>query len=204
MKLLLGATACLALALAGAEIDSASAKAGTEDGLRDASAFASIRSRQSRAIALFTEAGKVIQSPRCLNCHPAGDRPTQTEAMIPHMPLVTRGADGMGLVGMRCANCHRAVNFSASRVPGDPVWHLAPREMAWQGRSLGAICRQIKDPARNGGKTMAQIVDHMAHDHLVGWAWHPGGDRMPAPGTQARFGRLISEWVKYGAACPAA
>ncbi|MDF0543645.1 hypothetical protein PX699_14940 [Sphingobium sp. H39-3-25] len=92
--------------------------------------------------------------------------------------------------------------FLGLGVPGDPMWHLAPREMAWQGRSLGAICRQIKDPARNGGKSLAQIVDHMAKDHLVGWAWRPGGKRTPAPGTQARFGRLIASWVENGAACP--
>src|SRR4026207_2223905 len=48
---------------------------------------------QARSIALFREAGKVLQSPRCLNCHPVGERPTQTDRMTPHMPLVVRGAD---------------------------------------------------------------------------------------------------------------
>ena len=40
----------------------------------------------ARSIALFREAGKVIQSPRCLNCHPVGDRPTQTDRLEPHRP----------------------------------------------------------------------------------------------------------------------
>ena len=38
---------------------------------------------------------------------------------------------------------------------------------------------------RNGGKALAAIVEHNAHDELVGWGWHPGADREPAPGTQA-------------------
>ena len=43
----------------------------------------------------------------------------------------------------------------------------------------------------------------MAHDDLVGWGWHPGDGREPAPGTQAAFGALIKYWVDTGAACPA-
>jgi hypothetical protein len=76
--------------------------------------------------------------------------------------------------------------------------------MVWQGRSLGAICTQIKDPARNGGRSLADIVEHMGHDPLVGWAWFPGGGRTPAPGTQQAFGELISAWAAAGATCPPA
>ena len=49
---------------------------------------------------------------------------------------------------------------------------------------------------------MQQIVDHMARDSLVGWAWHPGGRREPAPGTQEEFGALMQAWEKMGAYCP--
>jgi hypothetical protein len=75
--------------------------------------------------------------------------------------------------------------------------------MAWVGKSLGEICEQIKDPKRNGGKTMDELIHHMAEDSLVGWGWHPGAGRIPAPGTQAEFGALIKAWVDTGAACPA-
>jgi hypothetical protein len=40
-------------------------------------------------------------------------------------------------------------------------------------------------------------------DHLVGWAWHPGEGRRPAPGTQDVFGDLIGAWIATGAECPA-
>jgi hypothetical protein len=165
--------------------------------------FATIADQAERSRALFAEAGKVIQSPRCQNCHPVGERPTQGDDMHPHLPLVVRGLDDQGAIAMRCITCHQTANFAPAAVPGAPKWHVAPVEMAWQGKSLGAICEQIKDPARNGKRSLAQIHDHMAHDELVGWGWHPGGTRAPAPGTQAQFGELIGAWIRTGAACPA-
>jgi len=87
-------------------------------------------------------------------------------------------------------------------MPGHPRWHLAPGEMAWEGKSLGQICEQLKDPARNGGRDLAALHDHMAHDDLVAWGWDPGDGREPAPGTQAIFGDLIRAWMETGAECP--
>ena len=165
--------------------------------------FAGIADTAERSRALFTEAGKVIESPRCQNCHPVGVRPTQGDDMHPHLPLVVRGKDDQGAIAMRCATCHQVANFQPAGVPGAPKWHIAPAQMAWQGKSLGAICDQIKDPARNGQRTLAQIHDHMANDALVGWGWHPGGARAPAPGTQKQFGMLVAAWIQTGAACPA-
>ena len=171
--------------------------------LKSPADFASIGDEAARSLALFEEAGKVIQSPRCQNCHPVGARPTQGDDMHPHLPLVVRGLDDQGAIAMRCITCHQTANFQPAGVPGAPKWHIAPVAMAWQGKSLGAICEQIKDPARNGKRSLAQIHDHMAHDELVGWGWHPGGTRTAAPGTQAQFGELIDAWIKTGAACPA-
>jgi len=171
--------------------------------LKPVSAFSDIADRNERAVALFNEAGKVILSPRCVNCHPAGDRPLQGEDGHPHQPLVVRGLDGFGATAMRCTTCHGPANFDPGGVPGNPKWHLAPLEMAWVGKSLGEICAQIKDKERNGGMTMEQLVHHMAEDELVGWGWNPGAGRRPAPGTQKEFGELIKAWVDDGAACPA-
>jgi hypothetical protein len=152
----------------------------------------------------ITSSAGVIASPRCQNCHPVGERPTQGDDMHPHLPLVVRGKDDMGAIAMRCATCHQAANFEPAGVPGHPQWHMAPVEMAWQTKSLGQICEQIKDPDRNGKRSLAQLLDHMAHDDLVGWAWRPGGTRTPAPGTQQQFGALIAAWIQTGAQCPAA
>jgi hypothetical protein len=89
-----------------------------------------------------------------------------------------------------------------ARVPGAPEWHVAPLKMAWLGRTPAQICAQIKDPSRNGGKTLEQLHEHMASDALVGWAWAPGSGRKPAPGTQKEFGALIRAWIETGAECP--
>ncbi len=164
-------------------------------------------SAQARSLAAFAQMGQVLQSPRCLNCHPAGSSPTQGEAMLAHLPAAPGGADGHGIPGLPCAACHQAANTPVSgerirSVPGNPKWALAPPQMAWQGKTLGQICRQLKDPARNGGRSLEALWRHMAHDDLVGWGWSPGEGRRPAPGSQAVFGKLARTWIDTGAACP--
>lgn len=194
-----GSAALLATAVVTAQRD--------ERELRGPEAFASIANKNERSAALFTEMGKVLQHPRCVNCHPRTDRPLQKDGE-PHNPPVARGKDGHGLPGMECETCHGPANVkfagSPGSMPGHPQWHLAPAEMAWQGKTLGQICAQLKDKARNGGKTLAEIHKHNAEDGLVGWAWSPGAGREPAPGTQAQFGALTKAWVDAGAACPKA
>lgn len=196
---LLGATAsCAAWHLMHAD----PARAQNKAALAPVSSFDNITDARRRSLALFNEAGKVITHPRCLNCHPADDTPRQGEDMRVHAEPVQRGPNGAGIPPMRCSTCHGKANFDAAGIPGHPRWRLAPIEMAWVGQSLGAICEQLKDPQRNGGRTVQQIVDHMARDSLVGWAWHPGGRREPAPGTQEEFGALMQAWEKMGAYCP--
>ncbi|WP_211909043.1 Isoquinoline 1-oxidoreductase subunit [Tardiphaga alba] len=203
LALVAGGLSAGALSVAQFGTNEADAAVSNPKTLQPVSAFAKIKNKNERAVALFNEAGKVIQSPRCLNCHPAGDRPTQTDRMRPHIPLVVRGEGGMGAAGgLACTTCHHEENFDAANVPGNAKWSLAPIEMAWQGKTLGQICAQIKDKERNGGKDMAALVHHMAEDELVGWGWKPGGNRTPAPGTQKQFGELIKAWADAGAACP--
>jgi len=201
-------TGILAFALAAVSPGSAMAATAPAQTLRAPQDFAGITDKTERSQALFTEAGKVIQHPRCLNCHPKGDSPTQGMDMHPHLPHVVRGPGNHGATALQCNTCHQTQNFEASGVPGHPLWHVAPIEMAWQDQTLGQICEQIKDKKRNGGKSLKQIEEHMARDTLVGWGWNPGTDisrqpREPAPGTQAQFGALIGEWIATGAACPA-
>jgi cytochrome c5 len=170
--------------------------------LRPAKDFAHIKDKAARSVALFEEAGKVLTHQRCVNCHPSGDQPLQGEAGTLHEPPVARGSGGLGVVGMRCSTCHGDANFDPGHLPGAPHWHLAPRKAAWEGLSLGEICRQLKDRERNGGRDLSEIVEHMKEDALVAWGWQPGEGREPAPGSQQVFGELIAAWAKTGAACP--
>lgn len=175
--------------------------------LQPAPSFAGIKDPRERAAALFIEAGKVITHPRCLNCHPSLRSPTQGDNGQPHVPLIHAGESGMGQPGLTCMGCHQAKNVKATgtrfrSIPGHLPWMLAPASMAWQGLSLREICEQVKDPARNGNKTMEQLSHHMGEDGLVGWAWDPGEGRTPAPGSQKVFGGLIQAWIDAGAHCP--
>ena len=186
----------------------ASAQTPAPDVLRGPDAFASIADPAARSRALFAEAAKVITSPRCMNCHPAGDHPTQGDDMHEHRPPVFRGDSGDGVAGMTCSACHTERNFtlhegaSYSSIPGHPRWGTAPIEMAWQGRSIGEICQQIKDPARNGGRDLKLLQNHFASDDVVSWAWQPGEGRRAAPGSQQVLGQLIQAWIDTGAQCP--
>ncbi len=170
--------------------------------LRAPEAFADIADVPTRSRALFAEASRVLLHPRCVNCHPPDNTPRQGDLAMLHDPPVARGPDDHGVPALECQSCHQDRNVELARVPGAPGWHLAPIEMVWLGRSAGQICEQIKDRARNGGKTLAEIHEHMAHDRLVAWGWDPGDGRTPAPGTQAQLGALIGAWIETGAACP--
>ena len=103
---------------------------------------------------------------------------------------------------MRCPICHESANFDPGGMPGHAEWHLAPREMAWEGKTRSQICAQIKDPKRNGNRSPRDLIDHIGKDTLVGWAWAPGSGRTPAPGTQKEAGALVEAWVDSGAVCP--
>jgi hypothetical protein len=154
------------------------------------------------SVTYFRQMATVLQHPRCLNCHPQGDRPTQGLDLHLHIMNVRRGADDHGAVGLRCAACHGSENNLVSGVPGAPNWGLAPRSMGWVGLSLRDLCLAVKDPKKNHGKTLEQLITHNAEEKLVSWAWHPGPGREPAPGTQAAFADYTRKWVETGAGCP--
>jgi len=94
----------------------------------------------------------------------------------------------MAAACLRCAvpSVTRMRTSTPGRVPGHPDWHLAPREMAWEGKTIGEICVQIKDPARNGGRKPENLIHHIGEDTLVGWAWAPGYGRAPLPARRRR------------------
>jgi hypothetical protein len=205
MKNILVAVVALSLGIAGATAivgESGGQTPPAAKELRPAATFASIADQRARAIALFEEAGKIMMHPRCVNCHPATERPRQGDAMRPHQPLVVRGKDGNGAAGMTCNTCHHATNFNPARIPGNDHWALAPASMAWEGQTIGQICEQIKDRTRNGNRDMAAILRHVVTDTLILWAWAPGEGRAPVPGTNAEFAALLRAWADAGAHCP--
>jgi hypothetical protein len=200
------------LCLSGASrADTPSSPLQPKGALQPPSSLQNVADPKARSAAFFTEASKVLQHPRCLNCHPVTREPTQGDDLHPHVPKLQIGLqihDNHGTKALPCTSCHGPKNSETmggrvKSIPGTTGWALAPASMAWQTLTTGQICVQIKDPARNGNRSLEQIHEHLATDSLVGWAWHPGDGRTPAPGTQKVFGELIRAWIDTGAHCPA-
>jgi hypothetical protein len=155
----------------------------------------------------FMSVYKVLMSARCMNCHPSGDAPLQGDDNHIHTMNVKRGADGKGLYAVRCSNCHQAENTAGLHMPpGNPKWGLPPANMrmVFQGRTPRQLALQLLDPKQNGGRTKAQLIDHMANDDLVGWAWHPGDGRSLPPMTRPAFAAQVRLWIAKGAYAPSA
>jgi len=79
--------------------------------------------------------------------------------------------------------------------------------MAWEGLSRAEIARVILDPAKNGGKRLEEIVQHMTEDELVLWAFEPGVDhegraREKPPVSEADFKAAVKAWAAAGAQVP--
>ena len=155
--------------------------------------------------AAFLQVYRVLTSPRCQNCHPAGDAPLQGDDSHVHLQNVKRGADGHGVTAMRCDTCHQTANLAGEHMPpGNPKWALPPpqHKMVFVGRSPGELCRQIKDPSQNGGRSLEKLFDHVANDDLVGWGWSPGDGRTLPPLSRLDTVAQMKIWISGGAACP--
>jgi hypothetical protein len=155
----------------------------------------------------FMAVYKVLMSSRCMNCHPSGDAPLQGDDNHIHAMNIKRGVDGKGLYSVRCSNCHQAENTTGLHMPpGNPKWGLPPANMrmVFQGRTPRQLALQLLDPKQNGRRTKAMLLDHMANDGLVGWAWHPGDGRTLPPMSRQAFAAEVRLWIAKGAYAPSA
>lgn len=153
----------------------------------------------------FVTVARVLQSPRCQNCHPAGERPLQGDAGRPHRLSISRRSVDAGLA---CSACHQERNSEALGVIGGPPgarhWGLpsSTTPMVFEGRSVRALCEQLKDRAATGGRDLNALHEHVANDALVKWAWAPGGNRSKPPVSHAELLASFRTWVASGGACP--
>lgn len=153
----------------------------------------------------FLEVYKVFTSPRCQNCHPAGDAPLQGDDSHVHLQNVKRGKDGRGVTAMRCETCHQSTNLPGDHMPpGNPRWGLPSPEhkMVFAGRTPAELCRQLKDPKQTGGRSLRQLLEHVADDELVAWGWNPGDGRALPPLSHQEIIAQMKIWIDGGAACP--
>ncbi len=149
----------------------------------------------------------VITHPRCMNCHPMGDRPTQGDDGHIHTFNIQRGKDGHGMPNAQCSTCHQSENNNYSGVPGAPHWHLAPKSMGWQGLTKYEIAASILNKENNGGRSHEEIRHHLKHDPLILWAFDPGVNnegvqREKPPVSFEEFKKAVDSWFDGGAIIP--
>jgi len=156
------------------------------------------------SVKAFMDVYKVLMSPRCMNCHPAGDVPLQGDDSHIHTMLPQRGKDGKGIYAMKCMNCHQPTNLEGlNKPPGNPNWHLPPAtmKMVFEGRTPNQLAKQIINPNTNGNKTLKQLIAH-ADDGLVKAGWNPGEGRTLPPMSHAEFKKAWITWLNTGAYAP--
>lgn len=164
---------------------------------------------QDGGLAGWNQIYEVFSHPRCANCHVGPDNvpmwsgPEYGPDARPHGMNVTGGASRKGVEHIACSSCHTQHNTQLPHgPPGAPVWLLPPISMQWFGKSSAEICAQIKDPTRNGDRTIADVSKHIERDALVHWGWAPGPGRGPAPQSPARLVEFLKQWDPAGAPCP--
>ena len=163
-----------------------------------------IRKDSVASVKAFASVYTVLVSPRCMNCHPAGDVPLQGDDNHLHSMTPHRGTDGKGIYAMKCSNCHQPTNTPGLHTPpGNPEWHLPPAKMrmVFQGRTQHQLARQLVDPKQNGGKNLEKLLEH-ADDGLVLAGWNPGEGRTLPPLSHAEFKKAWYTWLKTGAYAP--
>jgi alcohol dehydrogenase (cytochrome c) len=162
------------------------------------------------------------------------DYPRQGDDRHPHYYGVLRGDEsltatgspdkskpGIGTPFARCTSCHGTKNNPLTGIPGSfdpqhpgiPFWELAPAEVAWES-SPGVpftgpqLCAQLKDPRRNGNRTVLDLLSHIENDNFVNWAFAPGirpnGElRTSPPISHPGLVEAFKIWIAEGAPCPA-
>lgn len=170
----------------------------------DVAGYKIFRTDSTESVRAFLEVYKVLMSPRCMNCHPAGDQPLQGDESQVHTGLTQRGKDGKGLYAGKCSNCHQPENTPGLHTPpGNPKWSMPPADMkmVFQGRTPRQLALQIMDYNKNGHKNKKQLLEH-ARDTLVKAGWNMGEGRKPPPLSYDEFLKAWDTWIQKGGYAP--
>jgi len=163
------------------------------------------------------------------------DYPRQGDDRHPHYYTVLRGDTfafetaektgtvypGMGTPFEGCTFCHGTTNDPVTGIPGttnpdfnpgQPFWALAPATMAWEsapGVPLNGaqLCAALLDMTKNGNRTPAQLLHHIATEPLVAWSFNPGVGQNGKPRTtppipKDELFQWFKIWIAEGTPCP--
>lgn len=155
---------------------------------------------EEEGLAAFDDIYAAATHPRCMNCHPDGDRPLHTDESIPHDFGITRHSP---FLGVHCSTCHAAISVGDGQAPlppADTIWSLAPAQMVFENRTPRELCEQLKDPEINGGRGHVASTRHIEVDHLLQTSWHMG--RTPPPISHEELVQRFETWGRAGGPCP--
>ena len=125
----------------------------------------------------FSKRTRCSCTPRCMNCHPAGDAPLQGDDS--HLHAAERQARARRQGQVR----HEVRHVPSGRQPtgrehaaGESQLAPATPEMplVFQGKTPRELAVQLNDPKLNGGKTLEQLLQHVSEDKLVAVGLGPG------------------------------
>ena len=169
-----------------------------------------------KGLAAWQKFYEVASHPRCSNCHVGADNKPMWSGPSygktrPHGMNINAGESRIGAEALICSTCHTTLQEpdpDANRVPHAApkvamAWQLAPVEAEWFGKSSVYICNQLRDPERNGDRTIREVAAHLDHDLILHWAWAPGGGREPAPHSLQEAMDALMKWSAAGTPCPA-
>lgn len=118
---------------------------------------------------------------------------------------INAGESRIGAETLMCSTCHvqrERLNEVAHAAPQVAMeWQLAPVEAEWFGKSSEYVCNQLRDPDRNGGRSLTELAEHLDHDLILHWAWKPGGGREAAPYSLREHIDDILVWGVSGFPC---
>jgi len=164
---------------------------------------------QNTGLVIWGKIYEVLSHPRCANCHVGSDNLPIWSGISygpqarPHGMNINAGASRSGAEYIACSTCHTLHNSQVPHgPPGARLWLLPPVSMQWFNKSSTEICAQIKDPLRNGQRTIAGIAEHIDQEDLVHWGWAPGPGREPPPYSAAELVEFVKQWNETGAPCP--
>ncbi|KIN61807.1 hypothetical protein Z945_2801 [Sulfitobacter noctilucae] len=152
----------------------------------------------------------VASHPRCTNCHVGAQQEPMWEGLhykagTPHGMGVKADGSRIGAESMPCRTCHVTAEGRnvASPAPAqiDDAWRLPPVEMDWLGEDSASVCAQLRDPERNDGSDIADLVVHLETSAFVAWGFAPGPGRSVPPGSVAQIAADVDLWGAAGSPC---
>lgn len=152
----------------------------------------------------------VASHPRCTNCHVGAQDAPMWEGLsygagARHGMNIQAGESRIGAESIPCRACHVTSDRANTRAHAAPhileAWRLPPVELDWLDETSADLCGALRDPDRNDGFEIADLVAHVQSSPFVAWGFTPGAGRSAPAGNVESLAQDIAAWGEAGAPC---